>query len=305
MPQGILKSYYHTLYDCPIVELSGYVRACKLPGRLYAYLDFGGATGTAKDGLAAGMLALAAEQKLLLPGQTVIEAGSGSFAAALTLAARNAGHPVVLVVPESLTDKRKNELKTLGAKLEYSGTLYGRKGAEQLARQLARKLDGYYVDYFANDLNPEYHRRATGPAIVKAIYRENAPSLVDAVVVGVGSGGTITGVGETVRAWTNDVKMVAVEPYECQAIGRGFLGKHQIPGLGAGFVPENYNPYVVDRVAAVTSADAARAAHDVLRTDGIPACASAGAALAAARQLMEKGGSKAALCVFSGRKLYE
>lgn len=305
MADSILKSYYHTLYNCPIVELSGYARAHNLPGRLYAYLDFGGPTGTAKDGLAECMLAFAANRGELKPGQPVVEAASGSFAVALTLAARNAGHPVVLAVPEGLSDERKKTLKALGAKLEYSGTLYGRKGAEKLARQLAQKLGGYYVNYFANDDNPQYHRRVTGQAIAKAIYRQNAPSLVDAVVVGVGSGGTVTGVGETVKAWTNDVRIVAVEPYECQALSGGFVGKHQIPGLGAGFVPENYNPYVVDRIAAVTSADAARAAHEVLRTDSIPACASAGATLAAARVLMEKGASHAALCVFSGRKLYE
>lgn len=305
MADAILKSYYHTLYNCPVVELSGYARAHKLPGKLYAYLDFGGPTGTAKDGLAEGMLAFAASRGDLKPGQTVVEAASGSFAAALTLAARTAGHPVVLAVPEGLSDERKKDLQALGAKLEYSGTLYGRRGAEKLARQLAERLDGYYVDYFANGDNPEYHRRVTGNAIARTIYREDGPSLVDAVVVGVGTGGTVTGVGEVVKAWTNDVRMVAVEPYECQAIGGGFLGKHQIPGLGAGFVPENYNPYVVDQVAAVTSADAQRTAHEVLRTDGVPACASAGATLAAARMLMEKGVSKNALCVFSGRKIYE
>lgn len=304
MAVRIVKNYYQTLYRCPIVELGGYVRAEGLPGRLYAYLDFGGPTGSAKDGLAEGMLALAVEKGNLRPGQTVIEAGSGTFAVALTLAARAAGYPVVLVIPESLSVQRQAFLRQLGAKLEYSGALYGRAGADKLARAIAQQRGGYYVDYFANDDNPEYHRRVTGPAIAEAIRAEGS-SLVDSVVVGVGSGGTITGVGEVVKAWTNDVRMVAVEPYECQAIGGGFLGKHKIPGLGAGFVPENYNPYVVDTVVAVTSGDAAQAARNVLRTDAVPACTSAGAALAAARQLLESGASRAALCVFSGRQLYE
>lgn len=304
MAAGIVKNYYQTLYRCPIVELAGYVRAAKLPGRLYAYLDFGGPTGTAKDGLAEGMLALATESGKLHPGQTVVEASASTFAAALTVAARAAGHPVVLVVSESLSAQRQATLKALGAKLEYSGALYGRAGAEKLARAIAQRLDGYYVDYFANDDNPEYHRRVTGPAITEAIRTETS-SLVDAVVVGVGSGGTITGVGEVIKAWTNDVRIVAVEPYECQAIGGGFPGRHKIPGLGAGFVPENYNPYIVDTIVAVTSGDASRAAQDVLHTDAIPACVSAGASLAAARQLLENGTSKAALCVFSGRQLYE
>ncbi|MCI2046267.1 MAG: pyridoxal-phosphate dependent enzyme [Faecalibacterium sp.] len=303
MPETI-KHYAQSLYACPIVALAGYTAAHQLPGPIYAYLDFGGATGSAKDGLAQGMLALAAQKGKLAPGQTVLEAGGSTFAAALTLAARAAGHPVTLAVPESLPAARQATLKRYGAKLVYSGALYGRRGAEKLAAETAEKCGGYYVDYFCNDGNPEYHRRTTGQAIVKAIGGEG-PSLVDAVVVGVGSGGTITGVGETIKAWTNDVRMVAVEPYESQAIGGGFVGKHSIPGIGAGFVPENYNPYVVDLVSAVSSGDAAQAAREVLLTDTVPACASAGAVLYAARQLLEKGQSRAALCIFSGRQIYE
>ncbi|WP_419510088.1 pyridoxal-phosphate dependent enzyme, partial [Candidatus Allofournierella excrementavium] len=120
-----------------------------------------------------------------------------------------------------------------------------------------------------------------------------------------GSGGTVTGVGEHVKAWTNHIRMVAVEPYESQAIGGGFIGRHGIPGLGAGFVPQNYNPYIVDRVVAVATGEALRAARDVLRTDAIPAAPSAGATLFAARTLLEQGKAKSALCVFSGRQLYE
>jgi cysteine synthase A len=301
---AICSHYFQSLYRCPIVELSGYAAAHKLSGKLYAYLDFGGATGTAKDGLAQGMLALAVQSGKLAPGQTVIEAGASSFSTALTLAARAAGHPVILAVPESLPAQRQAALKQLGAKLVFSGALYGRKGAEKLAAETAQRCGGYYVDYFNNDDNPEYHRRVTGNTIVKAISGESH-SLVDAIVAGVGTGGTITGVGETVKAWTNDVRIVAVEPYESQAISGGFVGRHNIPGIGAGFVPENYNPYVVDLVAAVSSGDAAQAAREVLRTDAVPACTSAGAVLYAARELIEKEQSSAALCIFSGRQTYE
>ena len=188
----------------------------------------------------------------------------------------------------------------LGAKLLYSSPLDGRRGMEQLARQTAESCGGYYMDYFANDDNPEHHRRVTGPAILKA-----TGGQIDAVVAGVGSGGTVTGVGEHIRAWHDHIKIVAVEPYESQAIGGGFVGKHGIPGLGAGFVPANYNPYVVDLVMAVTSGDAQRAAREVLLTDGIPACPSAGAVLFAARQLIEKGKARRPLCIFSGRVTYD
>ncbi|WP_367925306.1 pyridoxal-phosphate dependent enzyme, partial [uncultured Ruthenibacterium sp.] len=117
---------------------------------------------------------------------------------------------------------------------------------------------------------------------------------------------TITGVGEYIKAWYPDVKIIAVEPYESQAIGGGFVGKHNIPGLGAGFVPENYNPYIVDGVVPVASNVANQTAQEVLRTDAVPASPSAGATLAAARELMEeKPEIQRVLCVFAGKELYE
>ena len=158
----------------------------------------------------------------------------------------------------------------------------------------------YDMNWLANDDNPEYHRRVTGPAIVQAIAREGK-SAVDAIVIGVGSGGTVTGVGETIKAWTNDVRIAAVEPYESQALGGGLTGPHGIPDIGYGIVPENYNSYVVDNVSAVASRDAQRAAQQVLRTDAIPASVSAGAALHAAAQLLANCNSRAALAIFSGR----
>ena len=292
----ILNTCYQALYQCPVVQLGGYARRFELPGTPLAYLDFGGATGTSKDGLAAGMLALAAQRGDLKPGQPVVEASSGIFAAALTLAARTTGHPVFLCVPISLPEPRKTFLASLGAELMFSSGIHGHEGAVRLAQETAGREGGYFVNYFANDDNPEYHRRFTGPRIL-----QETGAQVDAIIVGVGSGGTITGVGEHVKAWHNEIRIVAVEPYESQAIGGGFIGRHDIPGLGVGFVPENYNPYVVDTLMAVPSAEAQKAARDVLRSDGVPADASAGAVLYAARQLLEKGHVKRPLCVFCGR----
>ena len=275
----IHPNFYQTLLPCPIVELRGYLAACGLKGRLYAYLDFNGPTGTSRDGLAEGMLALAAEQHALAPGQPIIEASSGAFAAAL----------------------RQEYLLRLGAQILHSPARNGLAGARALAETKAAENGWYYMNWLANDNNPEYHRRVTGPAIARAIAREGS-SLVDSVVVGVGSAGTITGVGETLKAWTNDVRMVAVEPFESQALSGGFTGGHGIPEIGFGFIPKNYNAYVVDNVAAVTRADAARAAQKVLASDAIPASLSAGAALHAAAQLIANGTSRSALAIFSGRQ---
>ena len=265
----IYPNFYQTLTPCPVVELRGYAAANGLKGRLFVYLDFNGPTGTARDGLAEGMLALAIEQKKLAPGQPIIEAVSGPFATALTLAGLTAGHPVVLVMPEDAPALRQENLLRLGAQIQHSPARSGLAGARAMAAQTAAANGWYYTDWLANDNNPEYHRRVTSPAI---------------------------------KAWTNDVRIVAVEPFECQALTGGVTGPHNIPDIGFGLVPKNFNSYVVDNVAAVSSKDAQRAAQQVLRTDAIPASASAGAALHAAAKLVANGISRSALAVFSGRQ---
>ena len=236
---AILQSYYQDVYRSPVVRLSGYSGRHELASSILAYLDFGGATGTCKDGVAETMLAFATERGTLQPGMPVVEASSGSFGAALAVSCATTGHPCIL-------------------------------------------------------------GRVTGPQILKA-----AGDAIDAVVIGVGSGGTITGVAEYLKAWNSMIRIVAVEPSECAAISGGFIGHHSIAGIGPGFVPENYNPYVVDTVLTVSSADAECAAREVLFYDGIPACSSAGATLCAATQLMGTGKCNRPLCIFAGRRTYE
>ena len=274
----ILRSYYQEVYRSPVVRLDGYSGRHGLEAGILAYLDFGGATGTSKDGLAETMLAFATERGTLQPGMPVVEVSSGSFGAALAVSCATTGHPCILVVPSNLPIARRKHLQDLGARI-IACSSGGRRAMERIAEDTAKRYGGYYTHYFSNDDNPEYHRRVTGPQILK-----HAGDAIDAVVIGVGSGGTITGVAEYIKAWNSMVRIVAVEPAECAAISGGFIGQHSIAGIGPGFVPENYNPYVVDTVLTVTSADAERAAREVLFFDGVPACTSAGATLAAAVQ---------------------
>lgn len=295
----ILKSYYQDVYRSPVVRLDGYSGHHALAASVLAYLDFGGATGTSKDGLAETMLAFAAERGTLTPGMPVVEASSGSFGAALAVSCATTGHPCILVVPSSLPIARRQRLQELGAKIVVSSN-GSRKAMDRIAQQTAQRYNAYYTRYFSNDDNPEYHRRVTGPQILKA-----AGDAIDAVVIGVGSGGTVTGVAEYIKAWNSMIRIVAVEPAECAAISGGFIGQHGIAGIGPGFVPDNYNPYVVDTVLTVTTSEAERAAREVLFFDGIPACTSAGATLAAAEQLMSTGKAKRPLCLFAGRRMYE
>ncbi len=295
------KNYYETLYARPVVELTGYCKRQRIDGEIMAYLAYGGATNSIKDSVAEGILALATEKGYLAPGQTVIEASGGSFAVALAIACSHSNHPLILCMPASVPVERQQMFARLGAKVTLISYLSNRNSIIERAGQIAKEMNAYFVNYFANDLNAEFHRRITGPAIVRA-----AGDNLDAIVVGVGSGGTITGVGEYAKAWIPDVRIIAVEPYESQTIANGSVGKHQIPGLGAGFVPENYNPYIVDAVMAVPSAKALSTASDLLITDAIPVCASGGAALCAATQLMkEQPNIKRVACIFSGKQIYE
>ncbi len=295
----IVKNIYNTLYQRPLVSLAGYTARHSLPGELLAYLNFGGATASAKDALAEGMLALALERGQLRAGQAVVEASSGTFAVALTVAAIHSGHPVHLIMPGTVMPDRQRMFTELGAHVTITNYVHGRAGAIRRAKQLAEEVDGYFVNYFSNDDNPEYHRRVTGPAILKG-----AGGEVAAIVAGVGSGGTITGVGEYMKAWAGNVWTVAVQPFESQSLTGGIAGRHGIAGIGPGFVPDNYNPYIVDEVVSISTNDATKAAREVLSTDALAVSVSSGAVLCAARELQKRRVGRI-VCIFSGGMVYE
>ena len=177
----ILHSYYQDVYRCPIVRLDGYSAQHGLSTGILAYLDFGGATGSSKDGLAETMLAFATERGTLQPGMPVVEASSGSFGAALAVSCATTGHPCILVVPSNLPIAQRKRLQDLGAHI-IACSSSGRRAMERVAEDTAKRYGGYYTHYFSNDDNPEYHRRVTGPQIYK-----NAGDAIDAIVIGVGS----------------------------------------------------------------------------------------------------------------------
>ncbi len=298
---SVSKNYYETLYSRPVISLSGFCKENDINGEIFAYLAYGGATNSSKDALAHGILALATEKNYLKEGQSVLEASSGSFAVALAIACKVSKHPLILCMPASVPVERQQVFINLGVKVVLLNYANSRELIIAKASQIATEEDAYFVNYFDNDLNAEFHRRITGPSLLRATGNE-----LDAIVIGVGSAGTITGVGEYAKAWIGDVKVIAVEPYESQAIGKNTISKHKIPGLGAGFIPENYNPYVVDAVMAVPSESAQKTAFDVLLSDALPFCASGGAVLSAAKQLMkEQSNIKRVACIISGKSVYE
>lgn len=261
-----------------LVRLGGLAARYAAPAELLAFVPFAGPTGGFKDSLAEGMIRMAEQSGALAPGALVTESGAGAFSLALALAGYRTGHPVVLCVPAQTALARQQQLAEAGARLVL--TAGERAACEKRAAALAAERGGYFMNRFANDLNPEYHRRVTGPALL-----QSAGAKLDFLVAGVGSGGTITGVGEYIKAWTNGVQVIAVEPAESQVLAGGFAGAHGLFGIGLGFVPENYNPYIADGLFPVSTGDGKKTAQEALLCDGMALGPASGAVLYAALSL--------------------
>lgn len=277
------ETIFHDLF-CAVpgvaVRCSGLTARYAPPAELILFITGFGPTGTARDALAEGMIRLAEENSTLAKGQPLVETGAGSFSAALALAGYRTGHPVTLCLPATMTDARQKQLTALGARLVLCNALEGQTGLWARAAALARTKSFYYTNWCANDLNPEYHRRVTAPALRQAL-----DSKLDFLVAGAGSCGTLTGCGEYLKAWSGNIKVVAVEPAESQVLAGGAPGRHGLDGIGFGFVPENYNPYIVDKIQPVTTGDGKKFAGQALLCDGIPAAPSAGAVIGAGLEL--------------------
>lgn len=262
------------------VRCSGLSARYSPPAQIICFVGGFGPTGTLGDGLAEGMIRMAEEKGILAKGQEIVEVGSGSFAAALTLAGYRTGHKVALCIPATIADGRKRQLAALGARLVLCNGFDGRFACVAKANAIAAAHGSYYMNWCANELNPEYHRRITGPALYKAV-----DGRCDFLVCGVGSGGTLTGCAEYMKAFNSDLQVIAVEPAESPVLSGGPARAHAMEGIGFGFVPENYNPYIVDRILPVNTGDGKKFAGEALLCDGIPASPAAGAVIGAGLEI--------------------
>ena len=282
----------------PLLELTHIEKDENLSAKLLAKLEYFNPAGSVKDRIAKAMIDDAEASGKLKPGSVIIEPTSGNTGIGLAAVAAAKGYRIIIVMPETMSVERRQLMKAYGAELVLSEGAKGMKGAIAKADELAKEIPNSFIPgQFVNPANPKAHIATTGPEIW-----DDTDGKVDIFVAGVGTGGTISGVGRYLKEQNPSIRIVAVEPYESQALSGGLTGPHGIPDIGFGLVPGNYNAYVVDNIAAVTTADAARAAQRVLRTDAIPASPSAGAALHAAAQLIANGKSRSALAVFSARQ---
>jgi cysteine synthase A len=274
----VYDSIIDTIGDTPLVRLPRLTAELKPKGEVLAKLEFFNPIASVKDRLGASMIASLEHQGLIKPGTTIVEPTSGNTGIALAFVCAAKGYPLILVMPESMSIERRKMLALLGAKLELTPAEKGMRGAVNRAQELLGEIPGSVMpQQFENSANPLIHRVSTA----EEIWNDTAGS-VDAVVSGVGTGGTISGIGQVLRARKPGLKMIAVEPEASPILSGGQPGPHKIQGIGAGFVPGILDRGVIDEVIQVSNDDAFDMARKAARIEGIPVGISSGAALAAA-----------------------
>ena len=268
----------------PLLELVGTQRKEGLEARLLAKLEYLNPGGSAKDRVAKAMIDDAQARGILKPGAVIIEPTSGNTGIGLACVAAARGYRTIIVMPDSMSMERRLLMKAHGAELVLTPGAEGMAGAIAKAEELAREIpDSFIPDQFANPANAEAHRMTTGPEIW-----EDTDGQVDIFVAGVGTGGTITGVGEYLKSKKNGVHVVAVEPADSPVLSGGAPGSHGLQGIGAGFVPAVLNTDVYDEIVAVSTEDAYAAGRQMGETEGILVGISSGAALWAAIQIAKR-----------------
>ncbi len=255
---------------------------------LFAKLESFNPGGSVKDRIGVAMIEAAEAEGRIEPGRTrIVEATSGNTGIALAFVCAAKGYELVLTLPQGMSRERESLLRLYGARVEVTESLGGMAEAVEAARAMAREADTFLPDQFSNPANPEVHRRTTGPEIERAL-----DGRVDVLVAGVGTGGTITGVGEYLRKRNSKLRVVAVEPQGSAVLSGGPPGPHRIQGIGAGFVPPVLNRELIDEVVAVSDEDAIHTAWRCARRVGLLAGISCGAALWAALQIAARPESK-------------
>jgi cysteine synthase A len=269
--------------NTPLLELSSYGKSKAIGARLIAKLEYFNPAGSVKDRIALAMIEDAEASGILKSGATIIEPTSGNTGIGLAFVAAAKGYKLVLTMPETMSIERRNLLKALGANLVLTPGSEGMKGAIARAETLRDETPGAVIlQQFDNPSNPAVHYRTTA----EEIWRDT-DGKVDIIVAGVGTGGTVSGAGQRLKELNPDVKVIAVEPADSPVLSTGKPGKHKIQGIGAGFVPRNYNSKIVDRIITVSDDDAIRTSRELARTEGLLVGISSGAAAYAATTLAQ------------------
>lgn len=290
--------------NTPLVEVKNIEEELGLEARILVKLEYFNPAGSVKDRIAKAMIEDAEEKGLLKEGSVIIEPTSGNTGIGLASIAAVKGYRIILTMPETMSVERRNILKAYGAEIVLTEGAKGMKGAIEKAEELAKEIPGSYIPgQFVNPANPEVHRKTTGPEIWN-----DTDGDVDIFIAGVGTGGTLTGVGEYLKEKKPDVKIVALEPATSPVLSEGKSGAHKIQGIGAGFVPDVLNTKVYDEIITVENDDAFATGKLLAKHEGVLVGISSGAALAGAIALAKrpenKGKTIVALLPDSGDRYY-
>ncbi len=280
MPK-IYKSADELIGRTPLLELTNIEKKLDLKAKILAKLEYFNPTGSAKDRVAKAMIDEAEKTGKLTPESVIIEPTSGNTGIGLASVAASRGYRVIIVMPETMSVERRQIMKAYGAELVLSDGAKGMTGAIEKAEELAKTIPNSFIPgQFVNPANAKAHRETTGPEIY-----EDTDGKVDVFVAGVGTGGTITGVGEYLKSKNPNIKIVAVEPESSPFLSKGEAGAHKIQGIGAGFIPEVLNTSVYDEIITVSNEDAFEMGRMIGKTEGVLVGISSGAAAFAAIEL--------------------
>lgn len=301
---GIYQGTLDLIGNTPLVEVQNLERKYDLKAKVLVKLEYFNPAGSVKDRIAKAMLEDAEEKGILKEGSVIIEPTSGNTGIGLAAIAAVKGYRLILTMPDTMSVERRNILKAYGAELVLTEGIQGMKGAIARAKELAEEIPGSFIPgQFENPSNPEIHRRTTGPEIWK-----DTDGNVDIFVAGVGTGGTITGVGEYLKSQNPGIQVVAVEPASSPVLSQGTGGAHKIQGIGAGFVPDTLNVKVYDEIFPVENEAAFQMGKEIARAEGVLVGISSGAALYAALELAKRpeheGKTIVALLPDSGDRYY-
>lgn len=277
----IAQNLTELIGNTPLLELSNYHKKHRLNGKIIAKLEYFNPAGSVKDRIALAMIDDAEQKGLLTPGATIIEPTSGNTGVGLAFVASARGYRLILTMPETMSSERRSLLKALGAQLVLTPGAEGMSGAIKKAKALNESIAGSIIlQQFENPANPAIHVKTTA----EEIWRDTEGDI-DIFVAGVGTGGTVSGVGTGLKRHNSQIKIVAVEPADSPVLSGGKAGAHRIQGIGAGFVPKTFDASVVDTIIPVSNDDAIRTSRELTATEGLLVGISSGAAAFAAIQL--------------------
>ena len=283
----IYKSLTDLIGKTPLLELVNYDKSNDLKANIVAKLEYFNPAGSVKDRIAKSMIEDAEQKGLLSPESVIIEPTSGNTGIGLAAVAAARGYRIILTMPETMSVERRNLLKAYGAELVLTEGAKGMKGAIEKSEELAKEIPHSFIPgQFVNPANPAVHKATTGPEIW-----EDTDGKVDFFVSGIGTGGTITGVGQFLKSKNPNIKIIAVEPFDSPVLSEGRSGPHKIQGIGAGFVPEVLDTAVYDEIIKVKNEDAFETGRELSKTEGLLIGISSGAAVWAATELAKRPGN--------------